>query len=1156
MKIKPNGTNDYSISYLKLKMRLSFVLFFAFIFSAVANSFSQTEISLAMKNVKVLDVLDEIEVDTDYKFIYNTSIYDFNKVISIDVRNEKISVVLDQIFNGKINYEVIDKRVLLKKKMIISSKKEEVNDEEEIVQRVITGSVKDSDGVPLPGATVVEEGTNNGTSTDFDGNFSITLENEDSKLSISFIGYKTESYELADVSMIDAVLLLDDSSLDEIVVTGYGTQLLRNVTGSVATIDAETIENRSLTSAGAALAGTTAGVFVSQNSGQAGQDEISIRVRGVGTLNNATPLVIVDGIEGDINLVNPNDIESISVLKDAASGAIYGSRAANGVIVVKTKRGQRNQKAVFAYEATFGISEALTMPDLNFDPVYNMEFKNLAKTNFGATPVFGPDALAAARSQSDWWKNPYADLVQKAPVNVHNLSVTGGAENINYRIALGLLDQESIATGNNFYDRLNFRINIDASPTDKIDIGTTISITRGKQITSYGGFNSSDLQGPQAVGAQIQNILGPIYNADGNYAMVSAAFAGVGVGPGTGKNNNYGYVTGDYYDGEQIINNTLMNAYVAYSPIENLKIKATAAIRNRSTNSNTFNRLVKNFFPDGSFFLAPNNIRQRTNLNEEFFTETYFVTADYDVEIGGGKLNALVGYSQEENTVTDLRGFRDGHLTNGVKVLNAGLPGNQQASGGETGFSVQSYFARVGYNYMGKYLFEGNVRRDGSSRFLNDKWGVFPSFSAGWILSEEDFLSSLDMIDYLKVRGSWGELGNSNIPNFAFAKALSLNEAYSFGSVGNSGPLGTIAPGVGQSSLGNENLSWEKTTITNFGINLILNNGLGVDLDIFEKNTTDILYNLPVNVLTGFTSQFSNAASLESKGWELGLNYSKEFGKLKVQVGANISKVENVVTDLNPTIDGGDLDRVFLSNGAILGEGYRPGAYWGFKSDGIFNDAAELAAAADHSLVGSQVGDVKFVDLDGDGVITLDGDRTDIGVDVPEITYGFNISANYENFDLAAIFQGIGSTSFQGTFELFKPDSSGGYATANLWADNWTTSNTDATMPRVFSGQGTSPSDIYPNDFFVWDRAYLRLKNLQIGYTVDAEFLPFESLRLFFNGTNLLTFTDFPMIDPEVRTGVGANELYNAEGQEAQAGRAPYMFPQLKILSFGIQAKF
>ncbi|MEC8599072.1 MAG: TonB-dependent receptor [Bacteroidota bacterium] len=1015
-------------------------------------------------------------------------------------------------------------------------------------QNQISGLVTDESGVPLPGAAIVEEGTNNGTSSDFDGKFTINLENDDSKLEISYIGYKTGIFDTSNVNTIDAVLFIDSSSLDEIVVTGYGTQLKKNITGAVATIDSQVIENRSLTSAGAALSGTTSGVFVSQNSGEAGQDEISIRVRGIGTLNNSQPLVIVDGIEGDINLVNPNDIESISVLKDAASSAIYGSRAANGVILVKTKRGQRFQKAVFSYEATFGTSEVIKKPDLNFDPAYNMEFKNLAKTNFGGTPVFSPETIALARSQDTWWKNPYNDLFQTAPVNMHNLSVTGGSENINYRVSLGLLDQESVATGNNFYDRMNFRVNIDASPTEKIDIGTTISITRGVQTSSYGGFNSSNLQGPQAVGAQIQNIFGPIYNEDGNYAMVSAAFAGVGVGPGTGKNNNYAYVNGDYYDNEQIVNNSLMNAYVAYSPIENLKIKGTAALRSKMVNSSIFGKQVKNYFPDGSSFNAPAANRQRVDEVDQFFTETYFLTADYNTEIGDGKFSALVGYSQEENTVTDLYAFRDGHLTDGVQVLNAGSSENQVAQGGETGFSVQSVFARIDYNFKGKYLFEANVRRDGSSRFLNDKWGTFPSFSAGWILSEEDFLSSSSSIDYLKIRASWGELGNANIPNFAFAKALSLNEYYSFG--------GTIVPGVGQSSLGNENLSWEKATSTNFGVNLVLNNGLGIDFDLFKRETTDILYELPVNVLTGFTSQFVNAASLETKGWELGANYSKEFGKLKLQVGANISKAENLVTDLNPQLDGGDTDRVFLQSGGILGEGYRPGAFWGWKSDGIFNDAAELAAAPDHSIVGSEVGDVKFVDLDGDGTITLD-DRTDIGVDTPEITYGFNIFANYENFDLAAIFQGIGSTSFQGTFELFKPDASGGYATANLWADNWTTENTDATMPRVWSGQGASPSDKYFSDFFVWDRAYLRLKNLQIGYTFNPESVPFKSLRLFLNGTNLLTFTDFPMIDPEIRTGVGATELYEPGGdQSAQAGRAPYMFPQLKTLSLGIQANF
>ena len=1143
MKNKTTGYYNYD-SFIKT-MRISVLLFLTFNLT-VANSFSQNKLTLKVQNENVSTVLDEIEAKTDYMFIYQLNVYDFNRKISINVKNESIKEVLDMIFENQLEYEVIDTKVLLKAKEKVFEKEEIIVEEIDLQNRTITGNVTDSDGNPLPGASVLEVGTSNGTSTDFDGNFTIELENDTADLQFSFIGFQVQTLAVGSSDVVNVSLQTDASSLDEIVVTGYGTQLLRNITGSVATIDSEVIENRSLTSAGAALSGTTAGVFVSQNSGEAGQDEISIRIRGVGTLNNAAPLIIIDGIEGDINLLNPNDIESITVLKDAASGAIYGSRAANGVVVVKTKRGQRNQEAVFAYEATFGISEALTMPDLNFDPAYNMEFKNLAKTNFGGTPVFTPEQIALARSQNTWWENPYEDLVQSAPVNVHNLSVTGGGDNINYRVAAGLVDQESVATGGNFYDRLNFRINLDASPTEKIDIGTTISISRGDQKSTYGGFNSSNLQGPQAVGAQIQNIFGPIYNSDGNYAMVTPAFAGVGVGPGTGKNNNYGYVTGDYYDNQQIINNSLMNAYVAYSPIENLKIKGTAAIRNRSTNSSTFNKLVKNFFPDGSFFYAPNNLRQRTNRNEEFFTETYFVTADYNVEIGDGKLDALIGYSQEENKLTNIRAFRDGHLTDGVQVLNAGLAGNQQADGGETGFSVQSFFARVGYNFKGKYLLEANIRRDGSSRFLNEKWGTFPSFSAGWILSEENFLSSSNTIDYLKIRGSWGELGNANIPNFAFAKSLSLDEAYSFG--------GVIAPGVGQSSLGNENLSWEKSTSTNFGLNLVLNNGLGIDFDIFSKETTDILYNLPVNVLTGFTSQFSNAASLETKGWELAVNYTKEFGKFKLQVGANVSKADNLVTDLNPRLDGGESDRVFLSNGAILGEGYRPGAFWGWQSDGIFNDASELASAPDHSIVGSDVGDVKFVDLDGDGVITLD-DRTDIGVDVPEITYGFNILANYGNFDLAAIFQGIGSTSFQGTFELFKPDASGGYATANLWADNWTTSNPDATMPRVWSGQAASPSDLYPSDFFIWDRAYLRLKNLQIGYTIDAELLPFESLRIFFNGTNLWTSTDFPMIDPEIRTGVGANDLYG-EGQEAQAGRAPYMFPQLRILSFGVQARF
>ena len=1136
--------NSYKTSSLKTTMRLSIALFLIFNL-AMANSFSQEKVTLDVKDAVITQILDEIEALTDYKFIYQLSVFDFNKAVSIFVKNEPIVKVLDMIFENQLVYVVIDKKVLLKAKEKVVEKEEVILEEIELQKRTISGNVNDSDGNPLPGASIIEVGTQNGTSTDFDGNFSIELENENAELQFSFIGFKSQTLTVGSSDVMNLTLLTDASSLDEIVVTGYGTQILRNITGSVATIDSQVIENRSLTSAGAALSGTTAGVFVSQNSGEAGQDEISIRIRGVSTLNNSAPLIIIDGIEGDINLLNPNDIESISVLKDAASGAIYGSRASNGVVVVKTKRGSRDQPAQFQYSGTFGSSSAVKLPDVNYDPVYNMNFKNLARTNFGGEPIYSPAQIAEAGSQNTWWSDPMNDLVQTAPVNVHDLSVTGGSENINYRVALGILDQESIATGGNYFDRHNLRVNLDASPTDKFDIGTTISLSRNKQVGTQQSFNSSNLQGPQALGVQLQNTLGPIYTADGELAMITPATAGFNVGPGTGRNNNYGYANGEYYSISQTINNVLLNAYIAYKPIENLTLKATGAIRNRSTFNNIFNKKVRNVFPDGTYYFAPDSDRNRSNESIEFFTETYFVTADYNIDIGEGNLKALVGYSQEENFVSNFLASRDGHLTDGIQVLDAGQPTNQLNNGTETGFSVQSLFARVNYNYKGKYLLEANVRQDGSSRFLNDKWGTFPSFSAGWILSEENFLSSSGTIDYLKIRGSWGKLGNSNIPNFAFAKSLSLTEGYSFG--------GTIVPGVGQSSLGNENLSWEKTTSSNFGVNLVLSNGLGIDFDLFQRQTDDILFNLPVNVLTGFTEQFTNAASMETNGWELALNYNKNFGEFNLQLGVNMSNAQNLVTDLNPNIAGGELDRIFLSNGAILGEGYRPGAFWGFESDGIFNDAAELSSAPDHSLMGSEVGDVKFIDLDGDNVITLD-DRTDIGVDVPEFTYGFNIFAGYKNWDFAAIFQGIGSAQFQGTFELFKPDA-GGYNTANLWEDNWTPQNTDAMMPRVWAGQAASPSDVYPSDFFIWDRAYLRLKNLQIGYTFDLKSIKIDSIRAFFTGTNLWTSTDFPLIDPEIRTGVGANELYGA-GQEAQAGRAPYMFPQLRVLSFGIQAKF
>lgn len=1145
MKIKPNGTNDYPISYLKLKMRLSFVLFFAFIFSAVANSFSQTEISLAMRNVKVLDVLDEIEVDTDYKFIYKTSIYDFNKVISIDVRNEKISVVLDQIFNGKINYEVIDKRILLKKKMIISSKKEELTDEEEIVQRVITGSVKDSDGIPLPGATIVEEGTLNGTSTDFDGNFSITLENDDSKLLISFIGYLTESYELADLSSIDAVLLLDNASLDEVVVTGYGTQQKKLITGAIATISADLIENRGLTSAGSALAGTTAGVYVSQNSGQAGRDNVQFKIRGYGTLNNSNPLVMIDGVEGDFNTLNPNDIESVSVLKDASSSAIYGNRAANGVILVKTRRGRQNQGLTVTYDAIFSTSEATTLPDLVYNPVTLAEKVDEANANYGIALQFPPSEMAflqSAVNAGTLGRNTQDIYFRSSPTTQHTLGVTGGSENTNYRFSLGLLDQEGVMLGSD-YKRYNVRFNLDSELNERLKIGTTVSMVRGD--TNSDQYDETGISGNLRAMMNYNSIFQPVYNADGTYAYADPSvthgnFTGNGVAGSEARNFN------------TVRNRVLANSFIEFKVIEGLSLKATGAVNYMGESHYQFDKKIPlySWTNDNVIYAQPN--RQSMRANIEDFTTTFFLTANYEKSFGDHNLSVLAGYQEEDNRFTTFNALRQNHLSDAVQVIDAGDAGTAINSGSETGWATQSIFGRINYNFNEKILLEFAVRNDGSSRFSEgNKWGVFPSLSAGYILFDEN--NSKGMIDFLKLRASWGQLGNQNIGNFEYARKLSLNEYYTYG--------GVASPGVGQSTLGNSNLTWETSTMTNFGLNFNLKNGVYGEFDIYKRNTKDILYNVGVNPLSGFTTQTQNVGEVENNGMDLLLGYRGNFGELNFSASLNISNVKNKLVAINP--QGGDpLEQVILNpnNGSsrILKVGEDLGSFWGYKTDGIIQTAADLGNGTPGSptqVAAATVGDLKYVDINGDGKINAD-DRTVIGTENPSVTWGMNLNLGYKNFDMTAIVQAVGGWDYLGTRRMWYPIFNKGETINTMWLDTWTPSNTDATFPKIFDGNGGSdPLAVGASDFWLHDRSFVRLKNLQIGYTVSLpDSIPLDFLRIYLNGTNLFTITNMPLIDPEGINGTSANELLG-EPAEYLANEGT-LFPNLKTLSFGLSARF
>jgi len=1017
-------------------------------------------------------------------------------------------------------------------------------------QGSISGSVSDENNNPIPGATITIAGTSTGVVTDFDGNYSIDASAGD-VLSFSSLGFTSKNVTVGGQSQINVSLVADIQNLDEVVVTGYGTQSKRNITGSVSSIDSDLIENRGLTSLGTALSGTTPGVFVSQNSGQPGQDEIAITVRGVGTINNSDPLIIIDGVEGDLNALNPNDVESITVLKDAASSSIYGSRAANGVVVVKTKRGFKGQPTTLTYDASYAISERTLFPDVNFSALDNANFLNQAAANFGAAPRFSASELSYISGMQDSWiQNPFDLAFESAPIVQHNLAASGGSESTNYRISLGILDQDAITVGPGEYQRINLSANVDTQVSESISMGTSINITRG-ETNSFQGSLGANLAG--AGGGQnlaktsmnLHNIFAPLYDLNGNYAMAKGELVKHQVGPGSGRNNLLAPLENYVFNGSK--DAILANAYIQWEPIDNLVIKGVAAINTFHEQTRYFQKKIKNYYNDGTFYeMFPK--RQSNKGHLEFNTETFYLTADWSKDLGNDtSLNILAGYSQEESSSELSGAMREGHLSDGVQVLDAGSTDGMTNYGSLTDFSVQSVFARMDLNIMDKYLIQANVRADGSSRFKNDKWGTFPSFSAGWILSEEDFLED-SAINFLKVRASWGELGNANIGNYEFAKKLSLSSAYNFG--------GNLAPGVAQTTLGNPDLSWETSTTTNFGIDLLLESGIGLNLDIFETITEDILYNLPVNSLTGFTTQLTNAATIEKDGFELGVSYTKSFGDLNVSIQGQMSKAENIVTELNPGLTGVD-DRVINYNNTtrILGEGLPLDAFWGLQNEGIFRTAADFNGAADHSGLGggSQLGDLKFRDNNGDGVINAD-DAANVGTDYPTVTYGFNIFMDYKNWDMNMIWQGIADAQYYGWGEIWWPYFAD-MVYHNMWEDSWTPSNPDASMPRTWIGE--SPSNMYLHDFFIYERDYLRLKNLSIGYTFDEGAVPYvDSLRVYFQGTNLLTFTDFPqVVDPESRTGRDSSKLVGSDYQ-AGADRVTLDYGQLKTMSLGINVKF
>ncbi len=974
----------------------------------------------------------------------------------------------------------------------------------------ITGTVTDEDGAPLIGANILVKGTSIGTVTDLDGKYSLSVPDDATTLVFSYTGYSTQEVLISGRTTVD-VSLQEGVGLEEVVVVGYGTQRKENLTGAVASVGPREIEARPITSVAQALQGTTAGVFINQNSGQPGRDNVLIRIRGVGTLNNANPLILVDGIEAPLNNINPSDIESITVLKDAASAAIYGSRAANGVVLVTTKRGRAEEKPTFTYDGYVGTSDATLLPEMVIDPIEFANLRNESLENFGLEPHFTEERIAILQQNRENFTVDWLDEVfRSAPIQQHTLGVGGGSENTNFRFSLGYLDQEGVILGSDF-ERYNARLNLDTEVSPKFKMGTSISYIRGDRNSS-----SDDL-------GNLSSVLTHTIQK----SPESPAFWN---GRETTSHPNTEVKASNFNFNDEHI---LANAYLQWRPIEGLTLKGTGAINSQNLKLNAFNQsvLAYDWMREEEVLVRP--MRSATNRHERTFNYTLWFTAQYEKSFGNQDLTILAGYNEEESDFERFEAFRNGHLSNSVKVLSAGLASSSTNSGSATTWGLRSYFGRINYVIDDKYLLEGNVRYDGSSRFLEDKWGVFPSVSAGWVISKEDFFQNVASIDFLKLRASWGQLGNQNIGDFAFQRALSLSQAYSFS--------GEVVPGVAQTSLGNPALSWEAATMTNIGVDVGLFNDLSLEADYFVRKTTDILFDLTISALTGFRTQISNAAEVQNTGWEVNLNYDRSFGKVDFSFGGNLTHVENEVLTINPNIEIGDLDEV-ISGRRILKRGAPLGAFWGVKQIGIFQSQAEVDAAPDHSGLNPNFGpgDLRFEDLNGDGVVDVD-DRTVIGKENPTWTYGFNFRVGYGGFDLAAIFQGAADFDAYGSEELSDPFFNFSGLPAR-WRDRWTPDNPDAALPRLYFSNG--PSNSITNSFFVYDRSYFRLKNLQIGYQIPQRLLDnigFSRARFYLNGSNIFTITDFPFFDPERPSG---------------ADRGATGVPMIRVFSAGVSLAF
>ena len=972
-------------------------------------------------------------------------------------------------------------------------------------QHEIKGNVTDNYGAGLPGASIVEKGTSNGVQTDFDGNFTLSVANANATLVISYMGFTTKEVAVNGQSTINLQLEESAAALDEVVVVGYGTQKKVNLTGSVATVSGEMLESRPITSVSAGLAGLLPGVSVNQQTGQPGADGGNIRIRGTGTLNQASPMVLIDGVEGSLNDVQANDIASISVLKDAASAAIYGSKAANGVILITTKSGKSGEPSV-NYTSDVGWQSATQLPEYLGSYDYARLY-NEALVNGGKSPKFTDADIELFRNGTDPFGHPntdWLDLLYQGSgfLITNNLGVSGGSEYTKYRASINHQKQDGIIkhTGKNEY---NARLNLTVTPKKWLTTNMNLSYTqldREQPNNAYVGGGDSH-NGLDQIIRQANRIAPwiPYKNEDGTYGTISDGnpIAWLDMGPQI----------------DHLRKTFVGIGSVQVDIIEGLNVKALVSHRNVEEAFSEMNKEIQ---------YNPNKYQGPTKLTEDLRTttrNTFDLTANYFKSFNDvHNIAVLAGYHAETFDYKQTTAYRENFPSTELPNLDAGSSSGMRNSGYTRELNMVSFFGRINYDYMGRYLFEANVRSDASSRFAEDnRVGVFPSFSAGWRISEEAFFENAkNTINDLKVRASWGQLGNQDALNdyYPTIPTLGLGQDYPFNS--------TIQPGAAVTNAKNSALIWEKTTSYGIGLDARLFSKIDVTIDLYKKETEGIIMQVPAPNEFALEKFYDNVGKLDNKGIELSANYRDTFGEVDFSFGGNMAYNQNELVQLagtNQIIDGRRIRK--------LGETLD--SWYGYKTDGLHQNQADIDAYPKNTIYGNQIkpGDLRYVDSNGDGKVDA-GDRVLLGNSTPNFNFGINMSVGFMNFDLQMLFQGATGGKGYMDFDAVGAVNGDGQKPSSIWLDRWTPENTNTSVPRLIDGiNGPSMPQNSTTSYWLRSTDYLRMKNLQLGYTIPSETLDnwgIKKLRFYYSAQNLFTVSNYLKgWDPEAPSGRGSS---------------------------------